>query len=67
VANAILKWAVQSFKNYFGDVIVKEDIEKIDHLQTKYPDFDIFLEDSLVMTFLSYEATGLEGTRGKSL
>jgi len=65
-ANDISEWAVQSFKNYFGDVIVKEDIEKIDPFTDKnIPDCDIILGGFPCQDFsIIWKQPGLEGTRG---
>ena len=65
-ANDFSQWACESFKNYFGDVIVQEDITKIDPLtDNTIPDCDIILGGFPCQDFsVIWKQPGLDGKRG---
>jgi len=65
-ANDLAEWAVQSFKNYFGDVIVYEDITKIDpYSDPTIPDCDLILGGFPCQDFsIIWKQPGLNGKRG---
>jgi len=65
-ANDFSEWAVQSFKNYFGDVIVHEDITKINPYKDKsIPDCDLILGGFPCQDFsVIWKQPGLNGKRG---
>ena len=65
-ANDFSKWACDSFRNYFGDVIVQEDITKINPYKDEtIPACDIILGGFPCQDFsVIWKQPGLEGTRG---
>lgn len=65
-ANDFSEWACNSFRNYFGDVIVHEDITKINpYTDTSIPDCDIILGGFPCQDFsIIWKQPGLEGKRG---
>jgi len=65
-ANDFSEWACDSFRNYFGDVIICEDIAKIDPFTEKtIPDCDIVLGGFPCQDFsVIWKQPGLEGKRG---
>lgn len=65
-ANDFAEWAVQSFKNYFGDVITCRDIAEIDPFNDpSIPDCDIILGGFPCQDFsVIWKQPGLEGSRG---
>ena len=65
-ANDFSEWACDSFRNYFGDVIVHEDITKIDpHTDKTIPDCDIILGGFPCQDFsVIWKQPGLDGKRG---
>lgn len=65
-ANDISDWAVQSFAKYFGDVIVKKDIDLIDPFSDKnIPECDIILGGFPCQDFsVIWKQPGLNGERG---
>lgn len=65
-ANDFEKWAVESYRAYFGDVIHLQDITKIDPYTDKtIPDCDIVLGGFPCQDFsIIWKQPGLNGTRG---
>lgn len=65
-ANDFSEWACESFRNYFGDVIRKEDITKIDPFTDKsIPECDIVLGGFPCQDFsVIWKQPGLDGKRG---
>jgi len=65
-ANDFSQWACDSFRNFFGDVIVQEDITKIDPFTDKtIPDCDIILGGFPCQDFsVIWKQPGLDGKRG---
>lgn len=65
-ANDFDKWAVKSFKNYFGDVIVHEDITKINPYTDKsIPNGDLVIGGFPCQDFsIIWKRPGLNGERG---
>lgn len=65
-ANDFAEWAVQSFKQYFGDVITCCDIAKTDPLKDEsIPDCDIVLGGFPCQDFsVIWKQPGLDGSRG---
>lgn len=65
-ANDFSQWACDSFRNYFGDVILHEDIAKIDPFTDKtIPDCDLILGGFPCQDFsVIWKQPGLEGKRG---
>ena len=65
-ANDFSEWACDSFRNYFGDVILHEDITKIDPVIDKtIPDCDIILGGFPCQDFsIIWKQPGLNGKRG---
>lgn len=65
-ANDFAKWAVKSFKENFGDVIINEDITKINpYLDKTIPDCDMVLGGFPCQDFsIIWKQPGLNGTRG---
>lgn len=65
-ANDFSEWACASFRNYFGDVIIHEDITKIDPFtDTSIPECDIVLGGFPCQDFsIIWKQPGLDGKRG---
>ncbi len=65
-ANDINEWAVETFKENFGDVITKENIEEIDPKTDKtIPECDLILGGFPCQDFsIIWKQPGLEGNRG---
>ena len=65
-ANDFSEWACNSFRSYFGDVIIHKDITKIDPYTDKsIPDCDIILGGFPCQDFsIIWKQPGLEGKRG---
>jgi DNA (cytosine-5)-methyltransferase 1 len=65
-ANDFSEWACDSFRNFFGNVIVHEDITKIDpYNDESIPDCDIVLGGFPCQDFsVIWKQPGLEGKRG---
>lgn len=65
-ANDFAEWAVESFKENFGDVILLKDITKIDPYTDKsIPDCDVVLGGFPCQDFsIIWKQPGLNGTRG---
>ncbi len=65
-ANDFSEWACASFRNYFGDVIIQEDITKIDPFtDTSIPECDIVLGGFPCQDFsVIWKQPGLDGKRG---
>lgn len=65
-ANDFSQWACDSFRNYFGDVILQEDITKINPFTDKsIPDCDIILGGFPCQDFsVIWKQPGLDGKRG---
>ena len=65
-ANDFSEWACGSFRNYFGDIILNEDITKIDPFKDKtIPDCDIVLGGFPCQDFsVIWKQPGLKGKRG---
>lgn len=65
-ANDFSEWAVKSFKNYFGDVIVLGDITNINPFTDKsIPDCDLVLGGFPCQDFsIIWKQPGLDGKRG---
>jgi len=59
------EWAVATFKNYFGDVIVHGDIEEIDPYKDDIPECDLILGGFPCQDFsVIWKRPGLNGERG---
>jgi DNA (cytosine-5)-methyltransferase 1 len=65
-ANDFSQWACDSFRNYFGDVILYEDVTKINPYKNKsIPECDIVLGGFPCQDFsVIWKQPGLNGTRG---
>jgi DNA (cytosine-5)-methyltransferase 1 len=65
-ANDFSQWACDSFRNYFGDVILYEDITKINPYKDKIiPECDVILGGFPCQDFsIIWKQPGLNGTRG---
>jgi DNA (cytosine-5)-methyltransferase 1 len=65
-ANDFSEWAVESFRNYFGNVIVHGDIAKINpYNNPTIPDCDLILGGFPCQDFsIIWKQPGLEGKRG---
>ena len=65
-ANDFSEWACSSFRNYFGDVIRKEDITKINpYIDKSIPNCDIILGGFPCQDFsVIWKQPGLNGKRG---
>ena len=65
-ANDFSQWACESFSNYFGNIILQEDITKIDPSTDKsIPDCDIILGGFPCQDFsVIWKQPGLDGKRG---
>lgn len=64
-ANDFNEWAVETFKNYFGDVITHGDIEKIDPYKDNIPECDLILGGFPCQDFsMIWKRPGLNGERG---
>lgn len=65
-ANDFSEWACESFRKYFGDVIVNEDITKIDPYTDKtIPDCDLVIGGFPCQDFsIIWKQQGLDGKRG---
>ena len=64
-ANDCNEWAVETFKNYFGDIIVHGDIEGIDPYKDDVPECDMILGGFPCQDFsMIWKRPGLNGERG---
>lgn len=65
-ANDFSQWAVESFRNNLGDVIIFEDITKIDpYIDKSIPDCDLVLGGFPCQDFsVIWKQPGLDGKRG---
>ncbi len=64
-ANDFNEWAVETFKKYFGDIIVHGDIEEIDPYKDNIPDCDLILGGFPCQDFsMIWKRPGLNGERG---
>lgn len=64
-ANDTSEWATQTFKNYLDDVILCEDIAKIDPLSLNIPKCDVILGGFPCQDFsVIWKQPGIEGNRG---
>lgn len=64
-ANDFNEWAVETFKNNFGDIINHGDIEEIDPYKDNIPDCDLILGGFPCQDFsVIWKRPGLNGERG---
>ena len=64
-ANDFNEWAVETFKNYFGDIITHGDIEEIDPYKDNIPECDLILGGFPCQDFsMIWKRPGLNGERG---